>query len=383
MASRRLVLSLAAPIFTALCDKTLRHRDLLTVAHIAYYTCSLLLAVLRSLPAVTVVIILREIFVSGCEPTLNNAALAALNDSAKPAAFGSLRLYGSIGWGLASAIGPLIADRYFSSDLITLLYVQVILGLPVLILIYFYIDLSPALFRRQAAAASSSSPTNWALVRTLSAPALHAMTVAVLQGAALGAIQTTSFIYFSSLSIAPSALGAAVTLSCVAEAVLFSVDATTSKLLGGPRRAFNAAAAANAACLLLYAAVQFSPSPTAAFMLAEVLCGATHAVFLSASLTLAENLAPPGAATAAQGVLTALLYGVGPAIGALAAGISYEKIGVPASYIALAVAQFIILVPPFAPSAELNENVEQACGKEAAPLLPTRCTQTLPTDCEA
>eukprot|EP00171_Calliarthron_tuberculosum_P005656 IDg5656t1 len=384
MAARRLILSIAAPLFTALCDRTFRHRYLLVAAHIAYYTCSVLLASLRSLPAVAFIVVIREMFVSGCEPTINNAALAAVHDTrGKPTAFGSLRLYGSVGWGAASALAPFLTDRYFGGNLATLLYFQALLGLPVVLLIYFCVDLSPALFRRQAerkaVAVEQYTQPGWAHLRALSHHALHAMAVAVLQGAALGAIQTTSFIYFTSIGMTSSVLGAAVTLSCVAEAALFSVDAALSSRLGGASRAFSVGAAANAACLLMYAAVQYAPSPALAFMLSEVACGAAHAVFLSASLTLAEDLAPAGAATSAQGVLTALLYGIGPAIGALLAGIAYENVGAPLFYVALALAQFVLLLPPLAPrlcdSDEYSTilpttTAAAAADNELAPLLP-------------
>lgn len=363
MASRRLVLSFTAPLFTAICDQAFVHRPVLVFAHIAYYASSAFLTRLNSLAAVSVVILLREAFVSGCEPLLNNAALATIDDNSyqhNQTAFGSLRFYGSLGWGISSTLGPIITEYFFNGNLLTLLDIQVLLGIPVVLLIMFSVDLSPELFQRQAARLSENEPPSEAQpsdnsALELSPLAIHAGLVAVTQGATLGALQTTSFIYFTSIPISPSALGIAVTLSCAAEAVLFFFDAPVIEMLGGSGATFILSAAANAFSLVLYTLVQFAPSPAIAFMLVEVFCGAAHALFLSAALDVAAKLAPPNRSSTAQGTLSSLLYGLGPAIGAFIAGISYEQMGAPMSYLILSVVQFIVTYLPYAFGVDLYQ----------------------------
>lgn len=185
MSIRRFTIFLIAPLFAVLCDATLQHRLLLLLAHGLYYACTFVLTRARALWAIAFVIVIREACIAGCEPAVNTAAFAKLaaiynngqgekiekeNNGKKSmemtSRFGSLRLFGSLGWGFASLIVPVVCEQYFHSSLLPVLYAQIILGVPVLLLVGVGLDLSPGLFqqaRTLKAVASASAPDRAAI----------------------------------------------------------------------------------------------------------------------------------------------------------------------------------------------------------------------------
>ncbi|CAN8069139.1 unnamed protein product [Agarophyton chilense] len=362
MASRRLVIFVGAPVFTWLCDMTRRHRMLLLIAHMGYYTCTLVLAHVRSLHTVLAVIVLRELFISGCEPTVNNAAIATLEETQKHrTGYGTLRLWGSVGWGLASVVGPYVSRLFFGGDLLVILYTQVLFGVGVLCVLAFALDLSPALFERQTrrkqlrSGGDAHGSTRVMLRLLLSSPrVMYCMLTVLVQGVVLGVFQMTVFIYFSSLGVSTTSLGLSVFFSCGAEALTFFCDTWFWRRFGGAHAGFNYGLLMSSFTMVAYCVVQFMPNRSAAFVLVEVMNGGTYALFLTSALEITNQLAPATLNSTAQGVLCALFYGIGPAAGALLSGVGYERLGAPALYCGLALLQIMIVALPYALRIDLN-----------------------------
>lgn len=339
---RRLTISLAAPIFTRLVDYTYLHRPLLLATHTLYYCCSLALTRARGLPLVTLILGLREIFIAGCEPTIDNATVAKLElVNRSPAEYGKLRLYGSVGWGVASVLGSLLVDRVFHGDLLVVLYIQVVLGLVVIALVARGMDLSSELFRRQELRKQQSGA---ALSMVMRSPrALYCAIAVTMQGVVLGALQMLTFIYFAGLGVSTSALGFSVFLSCFNEAVVFFGCKQLWALCGGAQGALNVGMLLSSVALVLYSVVHYASNVTPWFVVAETMNGGTYAMFLTAAVGIVNELAPPHLATSAQGVLAALGNGMGPCIGAAVAGALYDRVGAPKIFLWLAGVQMVVL----------------------------------------
>eukprot|EP00178_Gracilaria_changii_P008839 TRINITY_DN26427_c0_g1_i1.p2 TRINITY_DN26427_c0_g1~~TRINITY_DN26427_c0_g1_i1.p2 ORF type:complete len:443 (-),score=112.64 TRINITY_DN26427_c0_g1_i1:54-1382(-) len=366
MAARRIIIFVGAPLFTWLCDVTLQHRTLLIIAHSAYYMCTLWLSQSYALRSVLAVIVLRELCVSGCEPTVNNAALATLQETPQQqhSGYGVLRLWGSVGWGVASVLGPYVASTWFDGNLRVILYTQVLIGAFVLYLVAFQLDLSRQLFQRQTLRKQmmANGRSNAQLMRALlrSAEVMYCMAAVFIQGVVLGVFQTTVFLYFSALGVDTRALGLSVLLSCGAEAVSFLNDSWFWRTFGGAQAGFDYGLLMSSLTMMCYCLVQFAPRRALAFVVVEVMNGGTYALFLSSALQMANQVAPSGMSSTAQGVLSALLYGVGPAVGALLSGVAYERVGAPVVYCALAAVQMMMLLARRA----LRLNLERADERE-------------------
>lgn len=343
---RRLVIFVVAPLFTYVCDRTHRHRPLLIATHICYYLCTYLLISARRLALVLPIILVREAFVSGCEPTVDNAAFATIEDAGGTAAgYGRLRMFGSAGWGLASVLGSLLVDTVFGGNLVYVLHTQLALGLVVVAVVAFGLDLSPALFSRQNERKKSSGVV---LALILASPRAAFCAISVLtQGVVYGVIQMTLFIAFSRLGVSTSALGLSVLLACASEAVVFAFDRALWRRLGGPQAAFNVGLGLSSIALVLYALIPLTANPTPYLIAVEMLNGGTYALFLTSALAITNELAPPSLTTTAQGTLSAVYSGIGPAIGAGISGWLYEVFGAQVLYTGLAIVQLLVLAYPF------------------------------------
>lgn len=457
MCLRRFTIFLIAPLFAMLCDLTLMHRQLLTLAHFCYYSSTLLLTRVRSLSAITAVIIAREAFIAGCEPAVNTAAFAKLASISKAlqrsgdggrqmdptSKFGSLRLFGSLGWGITSLVVPLLCERWFGASLMPVLYAQVVLGIPVLLLVGMRLDLSPALFRearglkpvttaaadnkdndniavvidRRATESSgnksdnadqthanySSIPssttttttntsttiipsnsntntnptTNAAAAATatntpsppqpqpqsqpnsnppLSPPpttnnnermAILCVLAAFEQGVILGATQTTLLIYFAAVGVPVSIIGLSVLLGCLSEGAMFFGDSLIRRYYNSDKRFIQIGVIVNALSLLSYISVSHLPHSgwyrSGLVLGTEVIGGASYALFVSSMVQTANRVAPRKWLTGGQGIVTSVLYGVGPAVGALMSGWLYEKFGIGVLYGGMAVWNVVVV----------------------------------------
>lgn len=358
---RRLVIFFVAPMFTLLCDRTRWHRPLLIATHTCYYLCTYLLIYTRALPLVLPLILVREAFVSGCEPTVDNAAFATIEDTGGThAGYGRLRMFGSAGWGVASLLASLLVDRVFDGDLVYVLHIQLALGVVVVAVVALGLDLSPALFARQTERKKASGAV---LGLILASPRAAFCAVSVLaQGVVYGVLQMTLFIYFKPLGVSTTALGLSVLLSCVSEACVFAFDRALWRRLGGPQAAFNVGLGLSSVALLLYAAIPLTGRPTPFLLAVETLNGGTYALFLTSALAITNELAPPSLTTTAQGTLSAVYSGIGPAIGSGISGWLYEAFGAQALYTALAVIQLAVLAYPFVLGIDVSQDAAQTRG---------------------
>lgn len=354
MALRRFLIAFGAPIFTAFLDRTRLHQPLLLFTHILYYSCSLLLSHLTKAPIwiVTIVLIVRELCVAGCEPSVDNATVAKLDQLQLPDShYGRLRFFGSIGWGVASVIGSVLVDRVFNGNLLVILYIQVAIGLVVIALVAQHMDLSPQLFqfqqeRKAEKQQQSESQSFRNIVSLLRTPRAEFCLLAVMiQGVVLGTLQTTTFIYFSDRGVSTSVLGFSVFLSCIVEGLVFFFSESIWRVTGGAQGALQWDLLFSSIVLVLYSLSAFLNDAMVGwwFLFTEVLNGATYAMFLTAAVGMVNELAPPGMATAAQGLLMGLGNGLGPCLGAAVSGSMFDYIGAPRVYASLALIQLFVL----------------------------------------
>lgn len=448
MCLRRFTIFIIAPIFAILCDTTLMHRQLLTLAHFFYYLSTLVLTHIRSLPMITVVIVVREACIAGCEPAVNTAAFAKLasisiasrnqnnnnnNEGTVTATdpttrFGSLRLFGSLGWGLTSLVVPVMCERLFGSSLLPVLYAQVVLGIPVLLLVGLGLDLSPRLFRearglKPMAAANNipaadadddvamvihrrssdndksksntggqtyanystipsttstttsttnsnsiNNPPTTIAPNTRSQPqstpsplpspplprsssnermALLCVLAAFEQGVILGATQTTLLIYFAAVGVSVSVIGLSVLVGCLSEGAMFCADSLIRRYYNSDKRFIQAGILVNAFSLLSYITVSHVSRDgwyrNGLVLVTEIIGGGSYALFVSSMVQTANRVAPRKWQTGGQGIVTSVLYGVGPAVGALLSGWLYQQFGIGLLYGGMAVWNVVVI----------------------------------------
>lgn len=351
MSLRRLTISIAAPSFAFVCDLTALHRHLLVLTLSLYYLCTMLLTRVRRLLGVSTVLFLRDAFVAGVEPTVNTAVLAKLSDPhllASSLTFGSLRLWGSLGWGLISFLAPTICALLFTDVSVPMLLSQVCLGLPVVLLPAFILDFSPHLFQSTHA----PPPPSAASAATAAHPPVstHAIVLCIVcllqQGIVMGSVQTTFMLYLSSLQISESTSGLAILFASLAEAATYYGDEGIRAYQRSEAVLMRYAMGCNAAmlaCFIALNSMHLVPLRLLVLLLSQLLSGCSLALFVGSAVSMTARVAPPKWRTGGQGLVQAVLFGMGPAIGALVSGVCMQIYGAPSLYAGLLVLDVIVL----------------------------------------
>lgn len=337
------------------------HRLLIIGTMICYYSCTAVLPSIRALIPVAVTLFLRDAFLAGVEPAVNAASLAKIyqaNDRGQNSVtFGDIRSFGSIGWGLMSFGVPFACSYLFPLHTFTsILLAQVVIGVVVVLVTAFGIDLSRELFSRygmysredetdvvEDAVLSSKPGAQTGFGGTLK----YCVAATFLQGVVIGALQTTLFLYMAQMGFSKSMMGLSTLIASLFECTFFYLGGKWRSGTGGDVRegekrdvlGMRIAMSLNGLMLLLYVSLSSMPSrvmTVVVLFLAVCTSGSGSALFLSCAISVASSSAPAQWKTGAQGIVQSVLYGVGPAVGALIGGIGMERLGVPILYATLA-----------------------------------------------
>ena len=141
-------------------------------------------------------------------------------------------------------------------------------------------------------------------------------------GVGFAAINTYLFAYMRELDASESTMGLALTIATLSELpVLFYAN----RLLGrfGSFGLLVVGMAITGIRLLLYAAV----SLPAGILVFQILNGLTFPAVWVAGVAFADENAPTGLSATAQGLFSAMVFGIGAAVGGLIGGLLLESVG--------------------------------------------------------
>lgn len=355
MSMRRFITFLGAPLFGVLCDVTLMHRRVLIISLTCYFFCTFLLTRFQSLLAVTIILFFREGFCAGCESAMNTATfakLAALCGPFSETRFGSVRMWGSFGWGVTSLIVPFMCDKLFSASLEPILYAQILIGIPVVLLLFKAVDLSPRLFReareKPAVHSGNFDAADTHPDRSSNMLAVLCVFAALEQGVVLGTIETTFVIYLARIGVSSTIIGLSIFLWCVAEWCMFFADHRVRCLISNENRVIQIGIIVNTISLCSYSLLQYIPKDSLCRVITilgtEFIGGIGEALFTSSILQTADRVAPPEWKTGGQSVANSVMFGVGPGLGAMVGGWAFETFGINIVYGSLVVCNVLTIL---------------------------------------
>lgn len=380
MSVRRILVFLSAPLFATLCDLSKAHRPLIIATLLFYYACSAILSQVQSLSLVAITLFTRDAFLAGVEPALNTATLAKLNQGGdheeSRISFGDVRSWGSLGWGIMAFAVPFSCTRLFPlHPYQAMLFTQVALGVFVVAVTAFAVDLDKQLFRNCSTSLPVShvddideegsvafnndhcttASTDINRNAGLTADVKLCVVATCCQGIVLGCIQTTLFLHLSELKVSSATMGLSTFIASLFEALFFSFGEKC-------RRAFTQnntfsndhhqhiagiriALSMNAIMLVVYVSLSALSNYRVVIVmlfLASSLSGTCSALFISNAITIASLCAPKQWQTRAQGLIQSTLYGIGPAVGAMLSGFCMQRFGIGPLYAVLAIADLTL-----------------------------------------
>lgn len=303
-----LITMIGAPLWTGLADATGRHKLIMSLTLLATIC---LVSIFPLVNEVVPVLLLLGLF------AIYNAPIPAFADSATMAMlggekemYGRVRLGGTIGFGIAAILtGIIIQSKGIQWSF---------WGYSVFMFMALFVS-QKFTFGKKAENGLSHWDLRW--VRT-NRKWIYFLTLAFAGGMAVTTMNNYLFSYMQELGASRMTMGIALTISVLIELpVLFY-----SNLLLRRFKAYGLFVLGIVFCgvrLLLYTAFNF----TAGILFFQLLNGLTFPIMWVAGVAWADENAPEGMKSTAQGLFGAMVLGIGSAVGGFFGGLMLDSLG--------------------------------------------------------
>jgi PPP family 3-phenylpropionic acid transporter len=318
-----------APVLTGLADSTQRHRLVMSLAMSLMIGTLLLLTAASRFAPVLLLIVVYSFFNASISPFSDSATLTMLGGQRD--LYGRLRMGGTIGFGLMAPLaGLLVEDHGLRLAFWT---ASVLLSLALLVSQRF-------VFSRAAPGHAVHGR-----LRVLLTNRRWVLFLAMAFACGVGFASINSYLYptMRQMGASESTMGLALTIATLVELPVFFFANRLLRRFGSFGMLVMGMAVTGVR-LLLYAAVA-TPAGILAF---QPLSGLAFPVVWAAGVAFANENAPPGLSASAQGLFSAMVFGIGAAVGGLIGGLLLESVGGQTMYLVFGIfvlASLALLAP--------------------------------------
>jgi len=317
-----LITLVAAPFWTGVADAKRWHKWIMGVGIIVTVVVIFLLPSFTSFAIVFIIIILFNVSISPVPSLADSATITMLGD--ERAKYGRIRLGGTIGWGLFAPLAGALVQNYGLK--------LAFWGFSAIMFVNFFVS------QRFEHGAHEEGMSDHGGIRVLltSRRWINFLFVAFLGG--LGAFSAASYLfpYMAELGANESTMGLALAISTFTEIPVFFFGNRLVKKFGAYGLLMLALVLIGIRSLL-YAAVS-TPSMV---LIVQAFGGMLFPAMWLAGVSYADENAPAGLKSSAQGLFGAVSFGFGSAVGGFIAGILLESVGGRGMFLVLGI---IILV---------------------------------------
>lgn len=316
----------AGPLWGAAADAAGGHKRLMILALGASVLLALPLPLAAGLPGAAALLILHAAFFTALPAFVDHTAMEALEG--RSGNYGQLRLWGSIGWGLSGLLLAPMLTRFgltwifFGHAAALVIGLVAALGLP---------SGSRTTRESQPPSQPRSRPKkNVAMrsitssLRTLLADRRWQAFLLLILTAGFGSaiVNHFQFLYLNSLSASAALMSLTLSLGVLSELAMLALS---DRLLQsyGATRLLVLGTALQAVQLLAWSFIRDPQLAIVTYLLKGIAFGALW----TAAVAYARQIAPPGLATTALGILSSAFFGLASAAGALIGGLGYELAG--------------------------------------------------------
>jgi PPP family 3-phenylpropionic acid transporter len=312
-----------APLWSGIADTTGRHRLIMSLAILGGVATLIIYPFLYTFLAILLIAIVLNFFVAPIVPFADSATMFMLGDEKE--FYGRIRLGGTIGYGLAALIMGGLVQNYS---------LRIAFWGSAVMLILALIVSQKLLYNRM----DTNTPTRGGMRIILSNPRwLLFLSLAFAGGLSLATFNNYFFPYMKEVGASESMMGLALTIGTISEVpVLFYGN----KLI---RRFKTYGLLMLSMFVTGLRLILFAFAGSVAFVLfLQIFGGLTFASFWIAGVSFADKNAPAGMHTTAQGLFSAMVMGIGTAVGGFIGGLLLESIGGRDLYLTFGVAVLII-----------------------------------------
>jgi PPP family 3-phenylpropionic acid transporter len=321
-----LITLVSVPFWTGLADTTGRHRLIMSMAMLVGITVLIIFPYLHTFALIFGMAIVLQTFFSPVMAFSDSATMFMLG--AKKDLFGRVRLGGTIGFGLVATLAGILVENNGLK--------MAFWGGAFLFFLGFLISQK----FEHGKAAKNGIASRKRIGQLLKNPHwLIFLALAFTGGVAFAASNTYFFPFMKELGATEGTMGLALTIGTLAEIpVMLLVNRMIVRFKSYGLLVFSLVFTG---LRLLLFAVSFSP----AFVLfVQILNGFTFPIMWVAGVSYADEHAPEGLRTTAQGMFSAMVMGIGTATGGFVGGLLLENLGGRGLYAIFGAAVFVILL---------------------------------------
>ncbi len=297
-----------ATLWTGLADAKLRHKLIMSLTILISVLTAVMFPLINSFALIIPVVFIFALFSAPVTSFADSATIYML--AAKKDMYGRIRLGGTIGWGLFAPLAGLIIDRHgikwafwgYSAILVfTLLICQ-----------WFTFEQKVVREPMQGNIFKMLSDRRWMLFLSLM----------LLSGVAFTTVNSYLFPYMVALGINGLTRGIALTIATISELpVLFFSNYLIDRFKA--RGLLFIGVFITGVRLILYAAV----NSLSGILIFQLLSGLTFPLVWVAAVSYANDIAPEGMKATGQGLLGAIVFGFGAAVGGVVGGLLRGSLG--------------------------------------------------------
>jgi len=330
------------PVWTGLADRFNRHKLILGFLLLSAAAAFFIFPLFKPFLPVLIIAVTYNIFFGPLTSFSDSSAMAMLGDQKN--LYGRVRLGGTIGYGIMALI---------SGSLVQLLGLKAAFwSCSGLLLANFLVS------RNMDFSETEQQEINWKKTLRLLANRqwFFFIVLAFSGGISLGVLNNYLFPLMRDLNASETAMGFALTIGTLAEVPVMIFGDRLLKRFGSEGLLKTALLITVVRLLLCF----FAGTPTA-ILLIQLTNGMTFPAFWIAGVSLADENAPPGLHTTAQGIFNVLVWGVGNAAGGFAGGPLLEMYGSKSLFLVsgIVVLGILILVSVLQWVFQQNEKLKQ------------------------
>ncbi|MBX3057924.1 MAG: MFS transporter [Anaerolineae bacterium] len=308
-----LITIVAAAAWGALADATHKHHLLLLVTIAGLWLAIASMTQVTTFAALIPVVCLYAIFAAPIVPLVDNAVMVRLGE--RRAEYGRVRLWGSVGWGIAALIiGFVIEARGLSITFTLYLLMMIVLFL---VSVWLPVPGGPVGESVRRGLRVLLTNRHWLLFTA----------VALVEGMTLGIFLNYLFLYLNELGASNTIMGLSLTLATVSEIPVFLYSRRLLARWGAP----FVLMLSMVGTVIRAFAYAWMTAPWQVLPI-SLLHGPTFAAMWVAGVAYADENAPPGLGATAQGLFSSAVFGLGAALGAFTGGYLYDAYGAVAAF---------------------------------------------------
>jgi PPP family 3-phenylpropionic acid transporter len=299
----------SAPLWGGIADARNRHKVALLLAIAGVWAAVAALYFATNFTSLLITVIGYAFFIGPIVPLVDNAVLDIMGDS--KARYGRVRLWGSIGWGIAAI---LLAPILESAGLSWSFY-----GFLAFMAVTFVVAARLPMGLSSLREASYSAGLG-ILVRN--GRFLLLLIAALVYGITLGVLLSYQFLYLEELGASRNLMALSLTMTTISELPFWFISAGLLRRFGSNKMI----AFALAVTAVRMFALGLMQAPWLVLPI-SLLHGPGFAVIWAAGVAEADAAAPRGLGATAQGLFSGMIFGLGSALGGFVGGPAYEALG--------------------------------------------------------